>query len=462
MSFSQYFFLAIFFSLLFIELRSTPLNNIQDPAIMHTIYGTDKFYPAYKKSTLSLHFTPFFQHTGSASKAEGGKVPAGNIYGRWNMYALFYNPNSIQGQDLRNYNAGQVTAQNFTQTNFNTDFTQEPNFSPDDARALTGSYQTVSIKYEKLGLRGQMAFDFAFGFGLVVKGGVAHYKQIPTFAIDQNLQNILFPPAEAPATPPLDSLDAKTTQKFVNEFLSEGPRRRIAQDLGLDLSEQRKTDLEDMHIGIRWHVPFKVREKDELLFTVAPFLSIGAWLPLAQKQDRNKAFSLSLGNDGFTGISLEGAFSFDFPETVQVSAGGGGVFFTTCDINNYRVPTSEFQAGIIPWATSVTKEPGPLWYVNVSLKAEQFIPDFSFYCDYIYTEHLRDKLTLKETNADRRKLFLPEKSMRESSWKIQNFNAGLKYDLSRCCAFGLAIQSTISSARTYRPTTFLGSIIFIF
>ena len=470
-SVEKYFLLFTFFSLFLFEKNSgTPLNNIQDAAIMHTIYGTDKYYspkidkddPSCKKTSLSLHFSPFFQHSGSASKAKGGKVPAGDINGRWNMFAIYYNPNATAAQmgNLNNYNAGRVVASTYTLNHLEgKDFTVEANFNPNDPNALVGSYQSVRIIYEKIGLRGQMSFDFAFGLGLVIKGGVANYKQIPTFTIDQNLQNRLAPP---PDPQPLANPPIEDTQRFINEFLAPYPLNKIAGDLGLDLSEQRRIDLEDTHISLYWNMPFKIKEKGDLIMTLIPYVSIGAWLPLAQKKDQAKAFSLSLGNDGATGITAEGAFTFDFPDSIQIGLGGGGAFFTTQNLTNFRMPTSEFQAGIIPWTTNVTKEPGPMWYVNASFKIDNFMPDFSFYCDYIYTEHLRDTITLKEPNAARALLFLPEKSMRESSWKIQNFNAGIKYDLSSYCAFGVALQSTISSARTYRPTTFLGSIMITF
>jgi hypothetical protein len=457
--------LLVVFSVMSIHiLETTPLLNIQDSAIIHTVYGTDKYLPSKRKSTLAIHLSPFFQHTATASNRLGTKVPAGNINGRWNMFAIYYNQPPPSVATLPNYTAGKIAAQNFTTGNLEMlDFTNEVNFNPDDPNALVGSYQAVAITYEKIGLRSQLSFDFGFGLGIVVKGGVATYKQIPTFTIDSNLQNILTPPATPPATealqnPPMIS----PTQIFFNNFLSTRQRNLIAKDLGLDLYEQRKIDLEDLHVSLRWNVPFDIKEKGEHILTLAPYLSVGAWLPLAQTKDQNKAFSLSLGNDGFTGITAEGAFSFDFPEIIQISLGGGWAFYPGRDFTNYRVPTSEFQAGIIPWATNITKEPGALWYINASLKAMLFIPEFSCYFDYVYTEHLKDKITLKESNSARAAFFLPQKLERESAWKIQNFTAGLKYDLSAYCSFGLAIQSTISSSRTYRPTTFLGSIIINF
>jgi hypothetical protein len=450
---------------------ATPMLSQQDPAIIHTIYGTDKFYTYRKKGQLSLHISPYFQHTSNASRGnrEEGvkKVPIGNMLGRWNMLGIFFNTNLPTTWSHTNFDQAMVTLQSSLvndEEGAGKDLTDKSLFNLNNRYDKIGTYKEVDVKYEKIGLRGQISFDFAFGLGFAVKGGVADYKQIPRFRLNDFLKRgKKEEEGEGAGGEDTEEDFTDTWMKPVFDYLmSSNARNAIAKELELDLTEQRKTDIEDIHVSVYWSLPIKKEENGEHILSIVPYFSVGGWLPIGQKKDQNKPFSLSVGNDGFAALTTEGAISFDFPEAFQLGFGVGGSFFTTRDLRNYRVPTSEHQVGIIPWKTSISKRPGPMWYANISLKAENFSPGFSGYFDYVFTEHTKDSIIIKEPDINRKKKFLPEKLERESTWKHQAINAGIKYNITSNLAMGLAVQGTVSSRRAYRSTTILGSLLFAF
>jgi len=452
-------FIAFFVTNLRIS-HATPLYNIQDPAIIHTIYGTDKYYTVekQKRSRLQMHISPYFQHTAKASKAGSGKIDAGDIYGKWNMFAIFFGNAKPSGQTVTKFEAAKSAISSLSS---GSDYVDEAKFDPN--KHTIGAFDNVGIRYEKKGIRGQFSFDFGFGLGLVLKAGIADYKLIPNFALSNDFK-------QKAGLPYLDEEGKTQTgtgedpEKTVySALLSPYARNNIARELGLDLTEQHATELEDLHASLRWNIPFKIKDKKEdLVCTLIPHLTIGAWLPVGVEKDTNKPFSISTGNNGFTSFTLEGAVTLDFPGMLQISGGAGMAIFNSRELNDQRVPTSDYQVGFIPWKTSISLDPGTLWYANVSFKAENFSPDFSFYLDYIYTHHAKDTITIKETNATRKALFKPQMLEEQSLWKAQQMNAGLKYDLTAHCSLGFAVQGYIGGERTFRTTTMLGSLIIVF
>lgn len=445
--------------------RSTPQLNHVDPNIIHTVYGIDKFYNGLKHSRLTLNVSPYYQHSGSASKAGGRKptggkkVSTGNIEGPWNMAAIFFGENKPAGSARRYQSFGigkNALATGPISTAVGKDLSQEGTFDLENGKYdSAATYQSVSVKYEKMGLRGQFSFDLGFGLGMAVKAGIADYKQIPEFHLHPLLKGGGDDDSGATIAP-------KAQTELIQKLMGKQARTKIAKELNLDLGEQRHTDIEDLHVSTYWHLPFTVREKGDHIMTIAPSFSLGAWLPLGQERDQNKAFMLSMGNDGYASLTAEGSLALDFPKMFQLSFGAGAAFYTSRDITGYRVPTSMHQVGIIPWTTTVNRHPGPMWYASISLKAENFSPGFSGYFDFIHTEHTRDTFTIKETSPRRKKLFMPELLEERSAWKSQQMNAGVKYDLTKHFSFGLMVQGTISGMRTYRTTSVLSSIIALF
>jgi len=201
---------------------------------------------------------------------------------------------------------------------------------------------------------------------------------------------------------------------------------------------------------------------DEHAATLIPYLSVGVWLPSGEKKDIDKAFTLPTGNDDFYGLTAEGAINVDFPDTMQLGFGGGVALYESKFLNNYRVPSSNNQYGIYPWKANIKKRPGAVWYVRASMKAEEFIEDFSFYVDFIHTQHLKDSITMRETDAARNAYFRPEALERDSKWRANVIHGGLNYHVSPGFEMGISFQAPISGSRVYKTTTILGTLSFIF
>lgn len=449
---------------------ATPLNNVQDTLTIHSVKGTDKFFTKTKgKGEISFNLSPFYQHTNTARNDGGTRVLLGERLGKWNMLGLFYGP-AAAPKDFESYTAlngakTDVSGLN-TITTYSKDITKEENYDPDNADIKLGSFDKVDLRFEKLGVRSQLTMCFDMGFGLSIKGGVVNYKQSPTFSYPTT--STATPAAasggEGGAAPAPTATTSELRVKLNECLMSAQKRDAIFKDLDIDVKDVQKSALEDMHMQVFWTHPFDLKDKSETAVTVAPYIAAGVWLPTGDEQNSKKAFSLATGNDGFFGITTELALNFDFPGMIQMSIGGGSLFFNSRELTNYRVPSSLYQSGIYPWKTSISKEPGITWYANASLKAESFIPDMSLYLDYVFSYHDKDTITLKEKDSTRRAAFatgLP-RLIDESAWKNQQFNLGLKYNITKTLAFGGLIQAHISGVRVYRGTTFLGSMTLSF
>jgi hypothetical protein len=488
--------LALFLSMLTFSERcfAVPMNNIQDTQPIYTPFGSDKFYTEKKGTEIRFHLSPFYQQTKSARDDTGKKVPIGDIYGPWNMFGVFFKADGANastdgnplptGKTLANFTNLQksynelkrlrsekdTTFANGTQTNLyrDKDFTSEAEFNPDID--TVGTYEAVPVRYEKMGVRGQLCFDFSFGLGLGVRMGLVNYRQIQEFSTNNDFKRIAGLPYTTAASgvttdnPPLPVGDPgfdPSANLIAKNVLDGRARDMLASDLELDLSDVHETEAEDSHVYLFWRHAFRINDKDNYhVASIIPYFSVGIWLPTGEEKDQNRPFSIATGNDGFTGISLEGSLNFDFPKTIQVGLGGGFVFFNERDLVNQRVPSSLFQSGITPWKVNICKEPGMTWYVNASFKSDDFIKNLSFYFDYLYTEHLKDEVTLLEKNATRAKAFAPGVSMLQdqSQWKNQQFNIGFDYRIAPFLAIGVGAQAHISGIQVYRSTTLIGSI----
>ena len=168
------------------------------------------------------------------------------------------------------------------------------------------------------------------------------------------------------------------------------------------------------------------------------------------------------GNDGHVGVTVEGSMNFDFIRMIQLSLGAGASFYESKKINNFRVPSSVYQSGIYPWKTKIERRPGPVWYANFSMKVHDFIDSFSFFFDYIYTQHNKDDITIREPDPDRAKFFHPEILEKVSRWKSNIIHAGINYSVTPGLEFGMSFNTHISGRRVYRTTAILGTMNFIF
>ncbi len=390
------------------------------------------------------------------------------------------------------------------------DYTKQKNFRPEYEPFV---FLNVPVRYEKIGVRVQTSIELYGTFGATVKAGFVNVRQnIAPSKQPSIAPNNTNPPPVQPITPLVQSLTPQfaydaigmlingnyivpggtpaTTPPTTTPLLPQGPDdtgdaailydnlvsesalRLIAEDIGLDFAPYNKSVTEDVHASVHCHMPIEFRDKNnDLAVTVAPYIEVGCWIPTRNDCDADKLFYVSTGNDGYYGLTVEGSVAFDFPllpksnQTFQGCFGGGCLYAFQCkEFQEHRVHSSPYQSGFIPWKTSIRKQPGITWYMNVSGKSNNFVDGLSVYADWIYTVHLKDHITLTESNPERKAAFeegLP-RTIRESSWKNQQAAVGFDYRLSPAVTLGGAVQANLSGIRIYRSVTLLGSIMVTF
>lgn len=491
----------ILFVFLFSNLISVPMNSYYDSAIFYDFKGTDKYYSKKKQSIFSFALSPYSQSSSGCRGLNGSRVDSlvdlnkqklgeGDRLGVWNMLGLFYDaqtypnasstdePYNLQytGNNLRTdvgaglyYKtlalanvvldadentkvAAPFTAQEINDSQANLtgannhpklsqNFTDVKNF---DSEQYYGRV-SVPIDFEKLGVRGKFNFDFFRWFGMNVKTGVCHYHQNPMFKDE------------------LDRASETVDKSLIQHYLTqdESLKTILNDNLKLNIDDYSKTSLEDTHIEATFNLPIKLKDEDgDHVMSFIPILSLGVWAPSGEKKKEDYWFSLPTGNDGFTGLTLQGSLNVDFPGTIQLAFGLGAAFFNKKELNNVHFPSSEYQYGIYPWTINIDKRPGVTWYGNASFKAEEFLDGFSFYFDLIHTQHEKDSITFLEERKDAagNDLFKLEKYRRESSWRSLNIFSGLDYQIAPGLEIAGSFQSILSGTRIYRTTTIMGTV----
>lgn len=479
---------------------AVPQNNQYDTQPIYTPFGLDKFYRERDKGEISIHLSPFYQSTNTGRNIEGTKVPLGSMMGDWNMFALSFGEKGtrkMMGNSYFESNADKAFKDlnaifgvaPATADKFEFGITNmlgqngrgvliDPKSPASHPEHFTNdkfpfAYLRVPTRYERVGIRAQLGFDFGFGLGVSVRSGVCSLKHKPkdiTSADDKMVATIADQDTNG-----YEGGENKNKAKAVYAaILSPEARARVLKDFGLDSRPYQKTDAEDTHMQIYWHMPIEILDQqDELAMLLVPMIGCGAWIPTGKRKDQQKIFAVPTGNDGFYGITVDASFGLEFPvvpkstgESFGIAFGGGAAFFASADVKSMRFATNDLQTvTILPWtADIVSKRPGFVWYLNASIKAEHFLETLSAYLDYVYTQHEKDDYVLKAYPARRQQAFeAGVAAMRGSSmWKNQQVQLGLKYDITPNIALGAAAQAHISGTRVARLVTLLGSMAITF
>lgn len=424
---------------------SDPAVVYYDPGMTHAVTGLNR-YPSGKKDwKFNFNISPFHQHASGARDKDGNKVPIGDRLGRWEILGIFWGDMAAAPAD-KPFNDANYHYLYTLSYELDDNFNVRPS-GDEGPKDKTGDY-SVDIEYEKIGVRSELDFEMAGGFGLTIKGGLVEYKQTPTFT---NMSKI--------------TGDSGFDSFMTNSLMAHevGRQGLIETDLGLSLARYETMVFEDTHAKLYWSNPYKLDdEHGNHTVTVAPYLSAGLWIPTGKKKNQNAAFSLPSGHDGFWGISLEGAINFDFPGTVLVNIGGGATFFETKTLSDQRVPNHESQRSIYPWKARISKTYGPGINFNFSLRSENIMDYLSVYFDYIYAKHEKDTITMKETDSSRNSYFIPSMLEDDSFWKSQMIQLGFQYQITPDLSFGACGQTHISGVKVFKTHTIMGTITLAF
>ena len=477
-----------------VSLRANPAPTalFSDPVMVHSVYGLISPEVRRGKISSNLHITPFYQSAPLNKGAwdhSGKRGPIADRFGHWNMLALMFGTNAAPCDrpfEAENYPILFDATQKLKELGDGAgvacrDYTLEDQFDEDDDK--TGHY-SVLLDYEKVGVRFGLEFTTGTGFGFQIKNGDSEYTQNP-----KSFQNLTCTVTENCPTPlptldvcdvevggicdvpvPVSCIDVKAIDRHL---MDPAIRRRIARELCFanDFECHNTTEFEDTHVQLHWTYPIRMHDYDGLhTVNFIPFFALGAWLPTGRGKTQDILFSLPTGNDEFLGLTFDVALNFEFRDhaherdesMAQFGVGASATFFESRDEEDFRVPSSVHQVGIIPWKTNVRRRLGTSWNLYSTLKAPFFLDHLTFYGHYSYTRHERDTIKICEEKPERVEFFHPEILEEESTWRAQAVHAGLHYMAAKNLGFGASFQTLFEGRRVYRAVTMMGQVTFVF
>lgn len=395
-------------------------------------------------------------------------VEIGDIDGRWNMLALLAGllPANLQSlPDAERMTAVQekyplyynaitglypgITAGTLTEA--------DVTFTANDPCAPLLGYVSAPIKYRKRGIRWDLEAQICGDWGFQFQGGIVEISQVLNRCLI-NLTDL----TTAPNTYTVCSGRATTIDAEKIRCLLYDPLIPMLRQLGLDVCNFTKWGVEDLYFSLYWRHAYIINYNRDLSWArvlAIPFFRFGVGAPSGRAKEQDKFFSVPFGNNnGSTSINLNGGMNFDFVETVEIGTEVGWTHFFSRTIDDYRWPTNFMQSSIFPWTTSITVDPGDSAYVATKLAAYHFLDRLSFYAQWIYVHHNKDKRHFNGTpdpafvNTDDNN---PRAKCPNTAWRVQMANFAFTYDISPNWAIGFLWQQPLHVRNAYNSTTAL-------
>ena len=234
---------------------------------------------------------------------------------------------------------------------------------------------------------------------------------------------------------------------------------QIFTQMGLDDTSYNNRTAEDTYASLTWRHNFYVNTETEdeawTQFIFTPFFTGGAIIATGEKIDQSKAFAVPSGNNGHHGVHGHVGASFDFNDTIEFSFQAGGSHFFKQRINGMFVPTHEQQSRIFPYKTDVNYDPGTTWNFSISMNAYHYSDKLSFFAQYLFTNHAKDKITLVTADTAFKPSFLED----TTKWTVQAANVGFNLDISPSIALGAAWQAPLARRGAFKTNTVMLSLI---
>ena len=447
--FSQFLFIFCLLITTRVFADGWPTLTTSDPFQMYTTLDPQTYLYTHDKMLLKgltpqsscapllgISLTPFGINANQAKDACGNFIQIGDLDGRWSMIPLLFGA----------VPAGQVlppTLQAARAVLFPGVVGPIEDATAIDPNQMVGFF-SVPIEYRKRGLRLQLETQATCNFGLSLQAGFAEISQCAGF-LDLTGTNT-FACANANVV--------GTTNCNVEDFLMY-PLKEIADQIGLNIDNFLKLSVEDVRVGAYWRHAHVVNRYnlDYPEFLCIPWVAVNGCFASGKAKPPSAAFALPFGNNGHNALSGKGGINLDFVETIEIGGEVGFTHFFERCFNNYRVPTSDFQQGIYPFATDVALQPGLTWFMGAKMNAYHFLHHLSFWAEYMYVDHRRDCITLKCPDP----AFDPDFPTKRSSWKVQIFNMAFNYDISPSMSLGFLWQAPTAQRNAYRASTLLFS-----
>jgi hypothetical protein len=400
-------------------------------------------YAKLKHDRVSLSISPFAQNADRGRNFRGEKVFSGvlvelpDLIGRWNILGLLYGP-IPEGQTLP---PTLLTALN----------TLFPGVAPGtlaDASKIDPNQKfgffTLPTTYRKRGLRFELAANIIGGFGLNIQTGVVSLRQTVTAFHDLTCE----------AVNDCGFIVTDDEKHQVDQLLME-PFKVIADELGINICNFCETSVEEIRLNLFWRDAYELNHAQPAWprLLISPFFMVSGSVSPGKKINPIDVFAVPFGNNGHASAGFSAGLNFDFLDTIEVGGEVGFTHFFARDIDNFRVPTSEFQSGIFPFATDVRIKPSHNWHFGGKISAYHFLDRLSLSFQYLIIDHCEDKIELKKCDP----AFKPEILECLTSWKVKLIDIGITYDISPNTGLGFLWQAPLSQKNAYRSTTVLFS-----
>lgn len=356
----------------------------------------------------------------------------------------------------------------------------------DNSNGLLGFF-SVPIKYRKYGVRFKASTMIYKNLGASLEIGVAQISQTARFIDLTTTPTGCLPLDCATSTcssttnPSINCMNPFPTTQVSNgqwQQVVACIHRELMDNLdtisevtGNNLCNYHKTSVEDLRAELFWRQAFCVnsgRGREWPRFLFVPFMDLGATIAIAKRKDPNMVFSLPAGNNGHSAVDFLIGSSLDFVDTIEIGGEAGFNHFFCQSFECFRVPTNCAQNGMYPYKTAVSIQPGNTWHIGLFMNSRYFIDHVSFWAEYLFITHDKDKISLidpspsqfcasqpEQCRSEIATPFVPEVLECNSQWTSQVINAGLNYDVSPNFSIGVAAQIPIARKNAYRESTFL-------
>ena len=305
-------------------------------------------------------------------------------------------------------------------------------------------YFSFPLNYRKRGVRFELTSVFLEDFGIRLQAGVSSIRQVVEARI--NTTTDTFTPAD-------DAMTAGT----VNEFLMNQVDN-IAAQMGLDIGDHIQTSSEEIRINLFWRHAYELNDDNNKWshFLLIPYFEASGGFSPGKKNNPSQLFAVPFGNNGHTSVGVTTGVNFDFIETIEVGGEIGFTHFFKRNVNNYRVPNSQFQTTMFPFTTNVAVQPGNNWYFSARIAAFHFLGHLSMHFEWMVVDHKQDKITLR--TPDPNGAFLPNVLEKTTTFKAKLGNAGFNYDITPNIGLGFLWQIPFSQRNSYRSSTVMAGI----
>ena len=428
------------------------------------------------------NLTPIYKSDRFATFTTTSDVEIGDVYGPWNILALFYPEETASGTpatttQVQQYllglctgcsectcgpgscTAGETTEPGCTTTPELLILRKYCNCpQTDDPKGRFGC-MSVPILYRKYGGRFQIEVGTPYSVGVRAEGSFGRVEQFAAF-------NDL----TSGATPA--SIYSTTDQAAVSKFIMNQFDDVITDALDLDVDNYCASDMDDIRFAIYWCHAFEAnnkKDKDSYMpkLTFVPYIEFECAPLVTTARPYSTLFSVPFGNDGHKAIGVTAGFTINFIDMFTIGFDGGMTHFSKELHRCCPVPTNELQIGVFPRKADLMIRPGKNFSFGATIAAEYFWYNFSTWVEFRMVNHCCDDIALVNmvsvtnlpvpTDYPVSNIMLDVLKDR-SEWSSSFANIGLTYDFTDALSLGFFWQAPIRQRFTYRSTTLMGTI----